>query len=103
MQTPRTVLSLSLVIACLGATVNSQLTVAQTSKDAPVASIPDTAAGRQMTGWFKAFNSGDPKLIRAFHAASGAGERVDRRGSTGCAVFQPGAWIGASQNRAIHG
>ena len=79
MPTRRNVLSLSLVIACSVATADSRLTVAQTSKDASVVTIPDTAAGRHLTGWLKAINSGDPKLIRAFHAASGAGERAERR------------------------
>lgn len=87
MLTPRAVLSLSLVIACLAATATPQLTVAQTSTDASVAAIPDTVAGRHMTGWLKAFNSGDPKLIRAFHAASGAGERTDRRAQQDARFF----------------
>jgi CubicO group peptidase (beta-lactamase class C family) len=40
-----------------------------------------------MTGWLKAFNSGDPKLMRAFHAASGAGERADRRAQQDARFF----------------
>ena len=87
MLTPRALLSLLLVTACLVATASPQLTVAQTSKDASVAAIPDTPVGRHMSNWLKAFNSGDPKLMRAFHTASGAGERTDRRAQQDARFF----------------
>jgi CubicO group peptidase (beta-lactamase class C family) len=86
-RAPRVLLSLLLVTACLVATASPQLTVAQTSKEASVVAIPDTASGRQMTGWFRAFNSGDPKLMQTFHTASGAGERTDRRAQQDARFF----------------
>jgi len=87
LRAPRTWPSLLLVAAFLVATANPQLTVAQTSKEAAVAAIPDTASGRQMTGWLRALNSGDPKLMQAFHTASGAGERADRRAQQDARFF----------------
>jgi CubicO group peptidase (beta-lactamase class C family) len=78
----KAVLSTLVVMTSLVPTVNPQLAIAQSPEANPVvrnATIPATPAGRQMTDWLKAFNSGDDKSIRAFHAASGAGERLERR------------------------
>src|SRR5688572_6079576 len=78
----KVVLGLSVVMTSLVATTNPQLAIVQspaTSSVVKSAEIPGTPAGRQMTEWLRAFNSGDDKKIRAFHAASGAGERLERR------------------------
>ncbi|MFY9572808.1 MAG: hypothetical protein WAV20_15515, partial [Blastocatellia bacterium] len=75
-------LSTSLALTSFITTANPLLAVVQTAKDTSVSSsvaIPETPAGRQMASWLKAFNSGDEKQLRAFHTASGAAERIDRR------------------------
>jgi CubicO group peptidase (beta-lactamase class C family) len=79
MWTIRTLLSLLLFVTCLVATPGLRPAIAQKTSDHSAAAIPDTPAGRQMSGWLKAFNSGDPKSIKAFHASSAAPDRVDRR------------------------
>ncbi len=78
----KAVLTTSMVITCFATTVNPRWVVGQTPKDASPArtpTIPGTPPGQQMTKWLKAFNSGDDKTVRAFHAESGAGERLERR------------------------
>ena len=85
---PRAFLSLSLALTSLVGTVNPHPMAFQTAKDAAVVAIPDTPAGRQMTGWLKALNSGDPKMMRAFHA--GAGERADRRAQQDARFYNQG-------------
>lgn len=41
--------------------------------------LPDTPAGRQFAGWFKAFSSGDIRQLRAFHAQSAPAAQVEER------------------------
>jgi CubicO group peptidase (beta-lactamase class C family) len=79
MWTVRTLLSFLLFAAFAVGDPVLHPTIAQQSSTHSGDTIPETPAGRQLSGWLKAFNSGDPNKIRSFHSTSGAADRVNRR------------------------
>src|SRR5262245_28837852 len=62
--------------------------VAQGSPDGATVKVPDTEAGRRFSAWLQAINSGDLKSLKAFHTASGAGDRAERRAQQDVGFYQ---------------
>jgi CubicO group peptidase (beta-lactamase class C family) len=79
MRTIRTALFTLLALACLITNPGSLAKTGQQPPENMTAKAPDTEAGRRFSAWLQALNSGDLKNLKAFHTASGAGDRVDRR------------------------
>lgn len=80
MRSVRIVLSLLIFVSCLVAIPELQTASAQKSSEHSTGTVPDTKAGRQLSGWLNAFNSGDPKHVKTFHVSGGAtAEQADRR------------------------
>jgi CubicO group peptidase (beta-lactamase class C family) len=76
MRTARFTLSVVILLPFL---VVQERVSAQKTPETGTVTIPDTRAGRQISGWLSAFNSGDPKSLKTFHAASATPEQVERR------------------------
>jgi CubicO group peptidase (beta-lactamase class C family) len=75
----RTTLIAVLFFNCLFAGNGAPARTVQAQADGATVKVPDTEAGRRLSAWLQAFNTGDLKTIKAFHTASGAADRVDRR------------------------
>jgi CubicO group peptidase (beta-lactamase class C family) len=87
MRTKRALIAV-LFITFIFAGAGAPAKVAQGTPDGATVKVPDTEAGRRLSGWLQAINSGDLKSIKAFHTASGAGDRVERRAQQDFGFYQ---------------